>query len=52
MWSNGLGKYRETNEEHDKDCVEEEFQLARAKLDRNGEARRKALGMGNCSTNM
>ena len=52
MWSNGLGQYRETNEEHDKDCVEEGFQLARAKLDRNGEGRRKALGMGNCSTYM
>ena len=52
MWSNGLGQNRETDEEHDEDCVEEGFQLARAKLDRNGEGGRKALGMGDCSTNI
>ena len=31
----GLG--RETNEEHEKGCVEEEFQVARAELNRCGE---------------
>ena len=46
----GLGKNMET--EHDEDCVEERFQLAREKLDRNGNRGRKALGMGNCSINI
>ena len=29
-------KNRETNEEHDKYCAEERFQLARVKFDRDG----------------
>ena len=40
---------RETNEEHDEDCVEEEFQLARLKYVRDSEGGREALGVGNCS---
>ena len=28
-WSNRVGRNRETNEQHDEDCVEEGFQLAR-----------------------
>ena len=32
VWSNGTGQNRETNKEHDDDCVEKEFQLARVKF--------------------
>ena len=39
----------ETDEEHDEDCVEEGFQLARVKLDEDGEGSKEALGMGNRS---
>ena len=28
-WSNGVGQNRETDEQHDEDCVEEGFQLVR-----------------------
>ena len=52
MWSNELGQNRETDEEYDEDCVEEGFQLAREKLNRNGKGGRKAIGMGNCSINI
>ena len=41
----------ETDEEHDEDCVEEGFQLAR-ELDKDGERGREALGMGNHSINI
>ena len=27
VWLNTIGKNRESNDEHDEDCVEEEFQL-------------------------
>ena len=37
MWWNGVGQYRATDEEHDKYCVEEGFQLASVKLDGHGE---------------
>ena len=49
MWAYGLvypvllhkvewvGHDRKIDEEHDKDCVEQEFQLVRAKLPRDGE---------------
>ena len=37
MWSNGVGRNRKTNEEHDSCCVEEGFQLAREKFDGHGE---------------
>ena len=33
VWWNGVGQYRATDEEHDKYCVEEVFQLASVKLD-------------------
>ena len=46
MWSNGVGQNREADEEHDEDCVEEGFQLARIKYDR------EALGLGNCSVSI
>ena len=36
-WKNGVGQNRETNEKHDEDCAEERFQLARVKLERDGE---------------
>ena len=29
MWLNGVGQNRETDEDHDEDCVEEGFQLVR-----------------------
>ena len=52
VWSNEIGQNRETDEEHDGDCVEEGFQLARVKFDRGGEGGREALRMGNCSINI
>ena len=52
VWLNQVGQNRETNEEHDEDCVEEGFNLARVKFDRDGEGGREALGMGNCSINV
>ena len=51
FWLNVVGQNREITEEHEDDCVEEGFQLARAKLEKDGEKRREALGMGNCSIN-
>ena len=44
MWSNLVGKNRETYEENDEDRVEEWFQLTMVKLVRNGEGGRKTLG--------
>ena len=32
----GVQQNKETNEEHDKDCVEERFHLARMKFERDG----------------
>ena len=52
MWLNQVGQNRETTEEHNEDCVEEGFNLARVKFDRDGEGDREALGMGNCSINV
>ena len=46
--SNGVGKNRETNEQHDEDCAEEGFQLARLKFDLMMEAGKL---YGNCSVN-
>ena len=46
-----VGQNRETNEEHDEDCVEEGFQLAWVKLYKNVEEGREALGMSNRSIN-
>ena len=42
----GRKKNRKTDEEHDENCVKEGFQLARAKLDRDGEGSREVAGMG------
>ena len=50
-WPNGVLQNRETDEEYDEDCVEEEFQWARVKLDRDGKEGMEALGMGNCCIN-
>ena len=50
-WSNGVGEKRETDKEHDEDCVEDGFQLIRVKFDRVGEGSREALGLQNCSIN-
>ena len=47
-----VGQNRETDEEYDKKYVEEGFQLARVKFDRDGEGGREDLGMGNCSINI
>ena len=63
MWSNGRRQNSETDKEHDEDCVEEWFQLARIKYDRDGEGgrekydsdverARETLGVGNCSINI
>ena len=52
MWSNVVGQNRETNEEHDEDCIEEGFQLARIKYHRGSEGGREALGVGNCNVNI
>ena len=52
MWSIGVGLNRETDEEHDGNCVEEGFRMARVKFGRDGEGSRKALDMGNCSVNI
>ena len=49
MWLNGIGQNRETDEEHGEDCVKEGFQLARVKLDKDGEGGKEAVGMGNHS---
>ena len=43
-WSNGVGQNRQTDGEHDEDCAEEEFHLARVKLDRDGEEGKEGLG--------
>ena len=40
MWLHGVGQNRETDKEHDDDCVEEGFQLARLKFDRDDEGGR------------
>ena len=50
--SNGVGQNRETDEEFDEDCVEEGFQLARVKVDKDGKRGREALGMANCCINI
>ena len=52
VWSNGVGQNRETDEEHDENCVEEGFLLARVKYHRDGEGGREGLGVGNCSINI
>ena len=51
-WSNRVGQNRETGGEQDKNCVEEGFQLARVKFDRDGEGCSDAPGVGSCSSNI
>ena len=52
MWLNGVEQNRETDLEHDRDCVAEGFQLARGKFDREREGGKDALGMKNRSINI
>ena len=52
VWSNGVRKNRETDEEHDKYCVEEGLKLARVNFNRDGETGSEAQGVGNCSVNI
>ena len=52
MWLDGVGQNRKTDEEHDEDCVEDVFQMARVKFGRDDEAGGKALDMGNYSHNI
>ena len=52
MWSDGVGQNREIDEEDDENCVEEGFQLARVKVDKDVERGTEALGMGNCCINI
>ena len=51
-WPNGVGQNSENNEDNYKDCAGERLLLARAKLDRDGEGGREALGMVNCYINI
>ena len=48
VWLNGVGKHRENNEEHDENCFDKGFQLARVKFERDGRGGREALAMGYC----
>ena len=43
IWSNWVKQNKETDEEDDEDCVEERFQLARVKFDRDREGDRETL---------
>ena len=43
IWSNWVKQNKETDEEDDADCVEERFQLARVKFDRDREGDRETL---------
>ena len=42
----------ETDEEHDVDCTEEWFHLARRKFDRDAKGGRRAVGIGYYSMNI
>ena len=50
--SNGVGKNREIDEDHDEDCVEKEFQLTSGAFDRDGEEGKESVGMEYCSVNI
>ena len=52
VWFYRVGQSRETGKEHDDDSVEEGFQLARVKFDRDGGGGREILGVGCCSINI
>ena len=45
MRSNLIGQNRKTEGDHDEDCIEEGFQLAKIKYDRDSEGGREALGV-------
>ena len=51
-WSHSVRQSRKIDEEHEEDCAEKRFQLARVKFDREGKNDRKALGMGYCNINI
>ena len=51
-WSHSVRQSRKTDEEHEEDCAEKRFQLARVKFDREGKNDGKALGMGYCNINI
>ena len=52
LWSNEMGQNnKETDEEHNEDCVEERIVL-KVKFDRDGEGDREALHIRNCSINI
>ena len=52
MWSNGVWKNRESDEEQDRDCDKEEFQVTRGKFDRDRGGSREAVGIKYCSINI
>ena len=52
VWLNEVGENRETDGDHDKHCVEEGFQLARVKFDRDGKGGSEAPSVWNCSINI
>ena len=52
MWLNGIRQNRETDEEHDEDCLKEGFQIARVKFDRDVQGESEALGIRKCSINI
>ena len=52
MWSIRVGQNRETDKEHDENCVEEGFQLDSTKFGRDDSGVREALSMENCSINI
>ena len=47
----GVAQNRKIDEEHDEYCIDKVFQLAKVKLERDGEEGREALCMQNCSIN-
>ena len=49
VWSNGVGRNRETDEKHDGNCDEEGFHLTRVKLARDSVGDREARGVKNSS---
>ena len=53
MWREVEGgkKNRETDEEHDENCVDEGFELARANFDSDGKGGEEALVIAYCSSN-
>ena len=52
VWLNRVRQNRKIDKEHDEDCVEEGFQLAKAKYTKDGEGGREALVVRNCGINI